>query len=172
MKIAIMSDSHDHWENLEQAITIAEDKDCQEIWFAGDLISPTGILIFKKFSGTVRFVLGNNEAELLGIADKIAQADNVFMPEPKPASIAQGLVFEEEVGGLKFFMNHYQKFGEIAAKSGDYDVVIYGHDHIYNESKINKTLCLNPGEIHGQKSGTATFMVLNTEDKSVEKITL
>ncbi len=69
-------------------------------------------------------------------------------------------------------MNHYQKFGLLAAKSGDYDVVIYGHDHQYHESNIGPTKLLNPGEIHGHKSGQATFMIFNTDDQSVEKITL
>lgn len=172
MKIAIMSDSHDQWNNLKAAIKIAEEKNCKEIWFAGDLIAPTGILILRNFKGTVRLVLGNNEGELLGIADQISKAENIDMQAPERTQVARGMVYEHEINGVKIFMNHYPKIAQLAAKSGEYDVVVYGHDHTYHESTIKNTQLLNPGALTYTSNGPSSFMIFDTNDRSVEKIIL
>lgn len=39
MKIAIMSDSHDKWDFLEEAINKVNNEGCATLLFAGDLIS-------------------------------------------------------------------------------------------------------------------------------------
>jgi predicted phosphodiesterase len=49
MKIAILSDSHDDWGNLEKAVKIANDMSCKLLLFAGDLVSPPGIAVLKRF---------------------------------------------------------------------------------------------------------------------------
>lgn len=49
------------------------------------------------------------------------------------------------------------------AKSGEYDAVFYGHNHLKNKEKIGNCLVVNPGEIGAYKTGIATFAVYDTE---------
>ncbi|MEO5351466.1 MAG: metallophosphoesterase family protein, partial [Magnetococcus sp. YQC-3] len=83
-----------------------------------------------------------------------------------------GDVFEAEIDGLKVFMNHYPRFVELAAKSGEFDLCIHGHTHIYREEKIGNTILINPGEIQGFKTGIATFVIFDTVKKTLEKVLL
>lgn len=160
MKLALMSDSHDNFPVLAKAIEIAEQAGCEMLLFAGDLISPPGIDVLAKFSGNSIVIWGNNENEKPGIIRKVAAAENVELSEG---------YYEGEMGGLKIFMNHYPRYTELAAASGQFDVCIHGHTHEYREEKVGETLLLNPGEIMGYLSGTSTFMILDTETKQVTK---
>lgn len=135
MRIAIASDSHDNWKNLKQAITVANERECQYFLFAGDFIAPAGLQNFKYFSGQVEMVWGNNEGNQYGFAERMKELPNIQM---------NGILYEGVLDGTRIFMNHYPKISELAAKSGDYDLCIYGHSHNYKEEILNGTLLLNP----------------------------
>jgi uncharacterized protein len=163
MKIAIMSDSHDRWDHLEKAIQFGNSSNCKYLLFAGDLIAPPGISVLQKFNGKVILVWGNNEGEKVGIAEKIKTTNNIELHYE---------IFDEEIEGTKIFMNHYPRPTELAAQSGQYDLCIHGHTHIYREEKTGKTNLVNPGEIQGFISGNVTFVIFDTTSQKIEKITL
>lgn len=163
MKIAIMSDSHDNWTNLQKAVEISNNNNCDYLLFAGDLISPPGIAFLEQFNGRVKFVWGNNEAERVGMTRKFDASEKVELC---------GDIFEGELDGLKVFMNHYPRFTELAAKSGEFDLCVYGHTHDYNEARIGNALLINPGEIQGFKTGKPTFVIFDTATKEPTKIFL
>lgn len=164
MLLCIASDSHDRWDHLEKAVEIANERGCQALLFAGDFMSPPGLLVLKKFKGQVHFVWGNNDGEKVGLTRQIDESENMTL---------YGDEMSKEIDGLKFYMNHYPHIVQDAALSDQYDVCIYGHDHIYHEETLdNGTLLLNPGEIQGYKTGTVTFILFDTETKKVEKMTL
>ncbi len=160
MKLAIMSDAHDNWANLEKAITIAQERGCGAVLFAGDLIAPPGIEVLKKFAGPVKVVWGNNEGEKLGIV-AACQGSAVELC---------GDVFEGELGGARIFMNHYPRIVELAATAGEFDLCIFGHTHVYAETKVGECVLLNPGEIQGYRTGQAGFAIWDTEQKSGERV--
>ncbi len=164
MKILIVSDSHDNDEKLSAAVSVGNEAGCEVMLHAGDLVSPPTLDNFKDFKGKVYLVWGNNEGEKVGFIAKVVQLNNTEMT---------GNVMEKEFGGLKFYMNHYPDIVENASLTGKYDVCIYGHDHIYREEIIsNGTLLLNPGEVHGNKTGVSTCMIFDTKTKKVEKVIL
>jgi predicted phosphodiesterase len=50
MKIAIMSDSHENWDNFFKAIAVANEHSCEILLFAGDLMAPgAGTQVLKTF---------------------------------------------------------------------------------------------------------------------------
>ncbi len=163
MKIAIVSDSHDAWVNLEKAITVANEVGCGALLHAGDFVTPSGIKVLSEFKGEVHMVWGNNEGEKVGFIKTVEKFDNI---------VHHGDVMEKEFGGLLFFMNHYPTFAKNAAESGKYDVSIFGHTHLYVNEQVGDTLLLNPGEIVGTKTGTSTMIIFDTQTKHVEKIEL
>ena len=163
MKISIMSDSHDRWEILEKAIEISNENNCEYLLFAGDLISPPGLAVLEKFVGKVKFIWGNNEGEILGLTRKMDASDKIELA---------GDIYVDEIDGIKIFMNHYPNIVNLAAKSGEYDLCIYGHDHTYHESKVGETLLVNPGAITPYKIDGSTFIIFDTETKEVERVDL
>ena len=52
-----------------------------------------------------------------------------------------------EIAGKKVFLTHYPLLAKPMAKSGDFDVVFYGHDHTQAKEIVGKTLLCNPGGI-------------------------
>jgi putative phosphoesterase len=161
MKIAIMSDSHDRWDNLEKAIDIANKSECKLLLFAGDLIAPTGISVLEKFNGEVKFVFGNNEAERVRLTRRMDESEKLELC---------GDIYEETVDGVRIFMNHYPRFVELAAKSREFDLCIFGHTHLYHEEKVGNTLLINPGEIQGYATKEPSFVIFDTQTKQAQKV--
>lgn len=161
MHIAIMSDSHDRWDHLEKAVQLANERKCELLLFAGDLIAPPGLAVLEKCNGDVKFVWGNNEAERVGLTRMMDASRKIELC---------GDIYESTVSGVRIFMNHYPRFGELAAKSGEFDLVIFGHTHEYHHEMIGDTLLLNPGEIQGFKTGKAGFVIYDTATKTAERI--
>lgn len=168
MKILITSDSHDRWDYLKRAVEKGNEERCEIMLFAGDLVAPGGVSILKGFNGRVNLVLGNNEGELVGLTRMLDANENTIFHYRRGES-----TMEEEFDGLKFYMNHYPNIVKNVAKIGEFDVCIYGHNHIYCEEILeNGTILLNPGEVQGYKTGVATCMIFDTQTKEITKITL
>lgn len=164
MKVAIMSDSHNHWDNLQEAIDWVNEEKCRYILFAGDLVKARGIEILSQFNGDVVLVWGNNQMAKKYLRKKVKKVDNLKI---------KGAVWEGEIQGLKFFMSHQPFRVEKKANSTHYDICVHGHTHQYREVVINKTLVICPGALDGSSiSRDATFAILNTKDKSVEQFML
>ncbi|MBP9820313.1 metallophosphoesterase [Candidatus Woesebacteria bacterium] len=161
MKLAIMSDSHDRWDHLEKAIKMAHEHGCELLLFAGDVIAPTGIGVLEKFNGKVTFVWGNNEGERVAMTRKMDASEKIELC---------GDVYEGTIDGIKIFMNHYPRFTELAAKSGEFDLCIYGHTHHYHHEMVGVCLLLNPGEIQGYGTGVSSFVIFDTKTKKAEKV--
>jgi uncharacterized protein len=157
MNIAIMSDSHDHWTHLIAAIELANEAGCELLLFAGDLIAPPGIEVLEQFAGQVKFVWGNNEHERVGMTRKMDASGKIELC---------GDIYEDTVDGVRIFMNHYPRFSELAAKSGEFDLAIFGHTHDYSVEKIADCWLINPGEIQGYKTGQPGFVLFDTKTKT------
>ena len=168
MLIAILSDCHDAWHNLEKAMRVAAERGCEVILNAGDLVSPLMLPYCASFPGHVHHVLGNNEGELIAFTRTVDASQNMTLH-----GNLNGGTMEMEFGGLRFYMNHYPKNAELAALSGHYDVCVFGHTHeYYDDTTGNGTRLLNPGEIQGFRTGTAGMMIFDTTTKKAERIIL
>ena len=60
-----------------------------------------------------------------------------------------------------------QKLAEPIAKSGEYDVVIYGHTHEIDVRKEG-TLIVNPGETGGWTTGRSTVAIVDLDSLEAE----
>lgn len=163
MKIAIMSDSHDQWNNLKKAIDLSNNAGCEVLLFAGDFIAPPGIAFLEQFNGLVKFVWGNNEGERVALTRMMDASQKMELA---------GEIFEGEFDGVRVFMNHYPRISELAALSGKFDLCVFGHTHEYLAEKIGNCLLLNPGEIQGHKTAHPSFVIFDTQTKAFEKIVL
>lgn len=77
-----------------------------------------------------------------------------------------------EFDNRHIFITHYPNLAKPMAKTGIYDAVFYGHNHLKNEDKIGNCLIVNPGELSAHKTGVATFVIYDTKKNNVDFIEL
>ncbi|NIT54511.1 MAG: metallophosphoesterase family protein [candidate division Zixibacteria bacterium] len=159
MKIAIISDIHDHRQKLQKAL--AQIQDVDKMICCGDLCSPFIIRdLGAGFSKTIHIVFGNNDADLFRITLTASDFEHIHL---------HGEAAELLLDGKKFAITHFDNIGRMFATSDAYDVVCYGHNHKYEVAYEGKTLKINPGEIMGELTGNSTFVVYDTETDEVTR---
>jgi hypothetical protein len=146
MRIAILSDIHDNLWNLAAAISAV--RDCDALLCCGDLCSPFVVDELARFPRDVHIVFGNNDADLFRITGKAAKKPNIHL---------HGELFQAEFDGKRFAMNHFDYLARPLAKSGDYDVVCFGHNHEFEVTSSGAYLLINPGPIMGAKFSTGAW---------------
>jgi len=163
MKIAILSDSHDHIPNLREAVWLSNQRGCAMLIHCGDLISPFMLEELANFAGAVHMVYGNNAGDQHLIS---SHCGNRF-----PTLTHHGVLGAVEAGGLKIAITHYPQMARGLATSGQFDVVCCGHNHLRRVEEIGRALLLNPGELLG-KDARPSFLVLACPDRTVEVVEL
>lgn len=157
MLIAVISDTHDHMENIRKILEILKAKGVEAIIHAGDFISPFTWRVFKNFEGEFYGVFGNNDG------------DRVLLKKMYGDRI-QKAIRTIEVAGKKIAIMHEPQVIEELALSEKFDLIIYGHMHEVDIRRVGKTLILNPGEACGWLYGKSTFVILDTESLETEVI--
>ena len=158
MKIGILSDIHDNIWNLRGALAALRDADAAIV--CGDLCSPfiIGLLAEGLPDKPIQIVFGNNDGDLFRIAQLSAQWPQITL---------HGEAFVGEIGGKRFFVNHYPAIAR-AVDVAAFDVICYGHDHQFVLEQHGGATLINPGAIMGYDAGNrkeipATFVVYDTE---------
>jgi hypothetical protein len=158
LKIAIISDIHDHLQNLNKALNLLQDADF--LICCGDLCSPFVVdALGKNFHKETHIVFGNNDGDLFRITAKAAGYKNIRL---------HGEFCELTLNGKRFAVNHYDNIGRALAKSEVYNVVCFGHNHQKEISREGNTLIINPGEIMGGLSGESTFAMYDSVKHEAE----
>jgi uncharacterized protein len=165
MKIAILSDIHDHVWNLKRALPLMQDADA--ILCCGDLCSPFIVrLLGEGFQrGPVHIIFGNNDGDAFRIDLVADRFDHIYL---------HGELFQADVDGKRFAASHYDNIAAQLARSGQFDVVCYGHNHHFHVEQQGQTLMINPGTLMGYDptSGediAATFVVYDTSTGEAER---
>lgn len=170
MHIAILSDTHDHTDRLRQALDIIKQKNITRAFHLGDLCSPFIVKQLADSSLQWHCVWGNNDGDRLMCShlagENVTLSDNDFL--------------ELEVEGKRIFLTHYPEVARLAALSGRFDAVFYGHNHTASQEIIAHqscegkaaTLLVNPGESSGVRFGKPCFAIYDTESNSIEQIEL
>jgi putative phosphoesterase len=139
MRIAILSDIHDNVWKLDAALKAVRDADV--MLCCGDLCSPFIIhQLGRAFRGPIHIVFGNNDGDLFRIAANARHYGHIRL---------HGELFRDQFDGHRFAMNHYDNIARSLAASGEFDVVCYGHNHLFAIERIGQTLVINPGAIMG-----------------------
>ncbi len=161
MRIAILSDSHDNVANLEKIIAWLNQEKISIMIHAGDVAAP-GVLIKvlgPKFPGQIHLINGNvGDPELLGELAKGFANVKYYGHEG-----------ELEIDGQRIALTHFPERAEELARTGKYDLAVFGHSHQAEIKKIGQTLLLNPGT-SGGLFAEPTFALYDTEKREGEII--
>lgn len=155
MRLGILSDSHDHLKNLQEALELLRGRGAEFLLHAGDIVSPFAAKVLVRCGLPVLAVFGNNDGERKGLAKLLDIA-------PGPRRL--------ELGGRCIILAHDPADVSEELASGA-DAVVVGHTH---EALVEpgNPLRLNPGETGGWLFGRATCALLDLERLEAEICTL
>lgn len=165
MKIAIISDIHENFHNIILALRKIEQERCEQVIFLGDFMNNGIAKVLAASKIPIFAVWGNNDGDKAVITKTSLNSNSNL-------TVSDSIYDFLEFDGRKIFASHYPDIAKPMAKSGEYDAVFYGHNHIKNEEKIGDCLVVNPGEISAHKTGEATFAIYDTKTNTSESITL
>lgn len=164
MKIAIIADVHDNAHNLVLTLEkINGYKDIEKILFLGDFVGAAIAGILKSSLIPVFAIWGNNDGDK-SLITKFSLEENSNM------EVGYETYDIVEIDGRKIFLSHYPTLAKPMCKSGDFDAVFYGHNHLKNKEKIGECLLINPGEVGAYKTGQATFAIYDTKTNDADII--
>lgn len=170
MKLAVISDTHDHQNNILKAVSIINEKNVETLIHCGDYCSPFTRRWLNKLNQEIKDnfygVFGNNDG------------DHVFLKK----NLGEICKFTEnghelilELDGKKIFASHMPKPEtiEALAKSGNFNIILSGHTHLFvNKKYNNEVLVVNPGEVCGYLTGKGSFALIDTSKFEAEIIFL
>ncbi len=145
MKIAVLSDSHFKTDYTKEVLDLLISKGATYIIHAGDLQIEANLKLLKDTGLPYVSVFGNNDYSLTHLS-------NEYKIEKEP--------YLFKIEDIKFKLMHLPFY----LNSGDSDVVIYGHTHIYETEYNNNTLFLNPGEVCARDKPIIESVLLEIND--------
>lgn len=165
MRIAILSDVHENFHNLILALESIRNTDCEKIIFLWDFINAWIAKLFAYFPAPTFAVWWNNDWDKCTIT-KVALGSNSNL------EISNNVYDFLEIDWKRIFITHFADLAKPMAKSWEYDLVLYWHNHEKNIDKIWNCIILNPGEISAHKTWNSTFAIFDTKTSNIEMIEL
>lgn len=163
MKIAIMSDTHDHIANLRAAFEEIRRHGAEAIIHCGDFVSPFMVEEIASLGLPVFGVFGNNDGDRVKLVKNSSECGVPFVFHSDVARF--------ELDGCRIAVTHFKETAEDIASSGLYDLVCFGHTHRFLEKQIEACLLLNPGEMMGKKEEIG-FCIFDTSSRESVHISL
>ncbi|TFF96317.1 MAG: metallophosphoesterase [Promethearchaeota archaeon] len=164
MLIAVISDTHDHMNNISKAVSIMNERRVDALIHLGDYISPFTFREFDNLNENIKQsffgVYGNNDGDRVFLKENLGQICDLV-----------GIELISTMDGKKIIGRHIlgEEIVNALVKSNEFDIILFGHTHsIVNEKHENGVLVVNPGEACGYLSGKATFGIVDTEKMSAE----
>jgi len=158
MKIGLISDTHNEVELTKKALEIFKEYGITHILHAGDLTSSAMLDLFIGFK--CNFVLGNGDIDVDLINNKSEKLG--FGPIKKYLKI--------QIGKKKIMLFHGDDVPlyRNCIKCHEYDYIIKGHTHMFEDYLKEDCRIINPGAIY--RGLECTIAILNTETDTIEKI--
>jgi len=159
MKILVISDIHENFDNLVKIFQEIKDKNIQQIICLWDMINNGIAKVITSHNISVHLVWWNNDWEIVNITKTFLGTWN---------TVSDTVFDSVEFWWRKIFLTHYSSIAKSMAKSWDFDAVFYGHNHIIHEEIIDECYVLNPWEVWAHKTWISSYAVYDTDTNSAE----
>jgi putative phosphoesterase len=170
MLIGVISDTHDHQNNILKAVSTMNQRKVKALIHCGDFCSPFTKNWFDKLDEEIKAnfygVFGNNDGDHVFLRQNLGKICKL---------VENGHELITEFEGRKIFASHMPKLETIdaLANSRKFDIVLSGHTHaIMNKKNDSGVLILNPGEACGYLTGKGSFAIIDTEKLEAEIVYL
>ena len=152
MLVGIFADTHDHLDNLRRVVAWCNAASCDQVLFAGDLVSTFVIPALRKLEAPLIGCFGDNEGNKVGIYGGMSIIGSIGEPP-------LGVRLED---GTRVLLTHQKELLSGGLEEGA-DVVVFSHTHKPLAALDSaKRLWINPGEASGWTYGRATMAFLET----------
>ncbi len=161
MLLGIISDTHEHIDNIGKAKKLFAERGASPVVHLGDYCAGPSVRALEGMK--IIGIYGNNDGDLPRIMGNLQKIGADF----------RGEFCVLEYDGLKIACYHgtVPELVEALIDCKKYDVVLYGHTHETRQEIRGNVLVLNPGSAHGfGKAGTVA--ILDTQMKKAEVIEL
>jgi putative phosphoesterase len=161
MQIAVISDTHNAIGTLEKAIREIKRRAITHLVHCGDL---TYSYTLQPCQGLrIYLAYGNGDLDQHGIALELQLLNTESISGP---------TLEFSIDGQRFFVAHgyTPRLIQTALANGTYDWVLQGHTHRFKDEIYGQTHWINPGALGGSRFDAASFVVLDTSNRSIERI--
>lgn len=163
MKIGLLSDTHNHFANTFDALSVMRAEGVQRIIHCGDLTRIESAEWFRDFS--FHLAQGNNDFDSIGLSLTIQEFG---------VGSSFGVIYTAEIDGKRIAAIHGHQLAQLSSliHCGHYDYVFHGHTHRFRDEIIGNTRVINPGALGGIRRDARTFCILEvvTGDLSVHKM--
>ena len=195
MRVAVLSDIHDHVWNLQAVLGALPDARADALICCGDLCSPFVVdVLAQRFAGAIFCVEGNNRGDegvaalkagghgdrfrRLGPFAELVEVDGALLSRAE-YEFRHGPYADRAHGGQRFAVSHYPEIALAVAAAGQHDVVCYGHDHTFRigtAGAAGQVVTVNPGAVMGYcpanppeaRDVPATFAVYDTATRKTQ----
>jgi putative phosphoesterase len=144
---------------IAKAVALFNAERVVQVLHAGDIVSPFTFELLRGLQAPFGGVFGNNDGDRLLLRERSAGALHV-QPHFVTLDSMRGVIVHEPL------------LVKSLARSGDFDLVIYGHTHVPDVYREGATLVVNPGKAAFLNKGRATVAVLETETRETRIIEL
>lgn len=161
MKIGIISDTHNNFDNLRTALEVLKTEGVALLFHCGDA---TGVEILQQLSQfRVVYLFGNGDF-LTGEMQKT-------LLDMGPQNFA-GMVYTGEIDGVQVAATHGHLEGQASqlVQSKRYDYVFQGHSHRHRDILVGTTHHVNPGALGGLHPEPRSFATLDLQTRELKFI--
>ncbi len=159
MIVGIISDTHDHLDNLRRAINAFDERGVEHIIHAGDFTSPFTWRVLKDFKGGFTGIFGNNDGERVLLS-----------------RLYQGRIYTQpyifSLNEKRIVVMHEPDVVDALAESGYFDLIVFGHTHEALIKRVKDSIVINPGEVCGWLYRKPTAALINLQTMDAEIINL
>ena len=161
MRVGIFADVHDHLDNLRRAVALFNERQCEAVLFAGDLVSTFAVPPLRQLACPFFGCFGDNEGNRAGLL-----AGMSIIGELRDAPALYRLD-----DGTRVVVMHMER--QLRGFTEQYDVAICGHTHKPQiaHDKAGR-LWINPGETSGWTFRNPTVALLETSTMTAEIVPL
>ena len=150
MIIGILSDSHDDMDAIAKVVELFNAEGVAQVLHAGDIVSPFTFDLFRDLRAPLDGVFGNNDGDRLLLRERSGGRVHV-----QPHFVTPG--------DLRGVVVHEPPLVPALERSGEFDLVVFGHTHQPVIRRTGRTLVVNPGKAARLHQGRSTVALLETD---------
>lgn len=159
MRIALLSDTHGRTDALAVALDMLRPRNPDHYIHCGD-VGEEGVLDLLAGLPAVTFVWGNNDWDVREL-EKYAATLGLN---------CAGRFADLTLAGKRIAVIHGDDptHKRRLLESQQYDYLLQGHTHVYNDVRVDRTRVINPGALH--RAQHKTVALLDTDADKLERI--
>lgn len=158
MRIGVVSDTHNRYATVEDALAKLRECDVEMLLHCGDIEDADTVRLFEGF--TTHFVWGNCDSDRDAL--RLAMQDTgATLHEP---------FGNLEIAGCRLAWVHSddKRLFQDLERSDHFDFLFYGHTHQAEQHRTGRTLVVNPGAL--QRARVKSFVIVDLKTKEVESV--